>query len=508
MTITPSVIARAGRVGGMERAPWQTRALVLIGVLTALRVATAIHLPLSFDEAYFWLWSKHLAISYYDHPPLIALAIRLGTLIFGDTEFGVRAVSLGASIAASWAVWRAGAILSGEETGAAACTAFNLTLMIASQSMAAIPDSLMLAASAFLLLSIARLDATGNGRWWIAAGAALGAAFLTKYTAFFLAGGVALWLVASADARRWLRTPWPYAAAAIAIACFIPNLVWNATHDWVSFKFQFGRVVSGGLTARYLVEFIAGQIALASPFILLLAIIALTRDIRSWLQSKPLSISAAIVLPALAYFTLHATHDRVQGNWPSFIYPALAILAAQAMTSAPATRLTRISRAFAAPLAALILVAVYAQTWAGFLSWGVYDPVARMTAAGISPVAEEISMLARERDAAAIVTTDYVATGWLSFYINPHLPILPVAEDYRYLQAPRAGLALLRKPLLYVTRNPALGLPKIAGHFSAIRLEKVLPRMKAGTVIDNFYVYSLSGFHGAPLGRLPFVTRD
>ena len=508
MVISPSVIARVVRFGGMERARWQTRALLLIGVLTALRVVTAIHLPLSFDEAYFWLWSKNLAISYYDHPPLIALAIRLGTLAFGDTEFGVRAVSLGASIVASWAVWRAGAILSGEAVGAAACTAFNLTLMIASQSMAAIPDSLVLAVSAFFLLSIAKLDATGNGRWWIAVGAALGAAFLTKYTAFFLAGGVVLWLFASASARRWLATPWPYVAAAIAIACFIPNLVWNAAHDWVSFRFQFGRVVSGGLTARYLVEFIAGQIALASPFILLLAIIAFARDIRSWLQSKPLSISAAIVLPALVYFTLHATHDRVQGNWPSFIYPALAILAAQTMMAEPATRLTKISRGLAAPVAALILVAVYAQTWTGFLSWGVYDPVARMTAAGISPVAEEISALAKERDAAAIVTTDYVVTGWLCFYLEPHLPVLPVAEDYRYLQAPRAGLALLQKPLLYVTRNPALGLPEITKHFSATRLEKILPRMKAGAVIDKFYVYSLSGFHGAPLGRLPFTTAD
>ncbi len=72
-------------------------------------------LPLSFDEAYYWLWSKHLALSYYDHPPVIAYAIRAGTLLFGDTAFGVRIVPLLFSAGASWAVWRGGAILFGSE---------------------------------------------------------------------------------------------------------------------------------------------------------------------------------------------------------------------------------------------------------------------------------------------------------------------------------------------------------------------------------------------------------
>src|SRR5690349_90818 len=90
------------------------QALILLNVLLiVLRFVTAGHLPLSFDESYFWLWSKHLALSYYDHPPLIALTIRAGTLGFGDTEFGVRFCSLLCSIGSSWAVWRAAALLPG-----------------------------------------------------------------------------------------------------------------------------------------------------------------------------------------------------------------------------------------------------------------------------------------------------------------------------------------------------------------------------------------------------------
>src|SRR5260370_7474518 len=73
-----------------------------IGALVALRLAAAAWTPLSFDEAYYWMWSKHLAFGYYDHPPMVALVIRLGTMIAGDTELGVRLVSILLARPMSW----------------------------------------------------------------------------------------------------------------------------------------------------------------------------------------------------------------------------------------------------------------------------------------------------------------------------------------------------------------------------------------------------------------------
>ena len=68
--------------------------LALIAVLIVLRAVMAAQLPLSADEAYYWLWSKRLAFGYYDHPPLIAWAIRAGTSLLGDTPLGVRFAGL------------------------------------------------------------------------------------------------------------------------------------------------------------------------------------------------------------------------------------------------------------------------------------------------------------------------------------------------------------------------------------------------------------------------------
>ncbi len=481
--------------------------LFAVAALTTLRFVLAAVLPLSFDESYFWLWSRHLALSYYDHPPMIALAIRAGTLVFGDTAFGVRFIPMLASIGALWAVWRAAAVvLQSEYAAAIACCLLSTTLMFAAESMGATPDSLVLAAAAFLLWSIAKLEDTHDGRWWLAAGLAVGIGLFSKYTAFFLGASVVLWLVVTPCGRAWLRTPWPYVGGALALAFLVPNLVWNAAHDWISFKFQFGRVVMGEPTSRYLIEFVTGQIALASPFVLVLGAAGLARETQWSKTARPLAFAAAAVWPALVYFTIHCLHDRVQGNWPSFVYPAFVLLATSVFLS-PATghakSILRAARVLVFPVAATILLASYAQAFTGSLPLGIRDPIARMTATGIAPVARRISAIARQENAAAIVTTKYVVTGWLCFYLEPHIPVVQMSQDYRWLAAPRAPADMLRKPLLYVTQHPDRELPLVAAHFSNVRFLTALDRKRGGVVIDTVFVYALSGFDGRDIGRVP-----
>src|ERR1700753_325203 len=113
--------------------------------LVALRLAAAAWTPLTFDEAYYWMWSQHLAGGYYDHPPMVAVVIRLGTMIAGDTEFGVRLVSILLALPMSWAVYRAAAILFDSRRLAATATILlNITLMAAVGTMIVTPDAPLL----------------------------------------------------------------------------------------------------------------------------------------------------------------------------------------------------------------------------------------------------------------------------------------------------------------------------------------------------------------------------
>ena len=183
--------------------------------LVVLRLVAAAWTPLTFDEAYYWMWSKHLAGGYYDHPPAVAFVIRAGTMIAGDTELGVRLVSILLALPMSYAVYRTAAILfGGERVAATATILLNVTLMAAVGTLIVTPDAPLLVASSFVLFFLAKVLETGRGVWWLAVGVAVGLALLSKYTALFFGPAILIWLVAVPKLRRWLISPWPYLGGA------------------------------------------------------------------------------------------------------------------------------------------------------------------------------------------------------------------------------------------------------------------------------------------------------
>ena len=83
---------------------------------------------------------------------------------------------------------------------------------------------------------VIRLLRTENPRWWLAVGAAMGAGLQTKYSmAFFIAGVLGGMLLT--PARRYLASPWFWGGMALAIAIFLPNLIWQVRHDFISYQF-------------------------------------------------------------------------------------------------------------------------------------------------------------------------------------------------------------------------------------------------------------------------------
>ena len=463
----------------------------------ALRAVVAASAPLAFDEAYYWRWSKSLAAGYLDHPPLIAYVIRLGTAIFGDTSLGIRAGPLLLLIAATWAVWRSGAVLlQSEAGGATAALFFNVTLMCSTVGLAATPDSPAMAATAFFVFCLAQVSETERPRWWLAAGVAAGFALLSKYTAPFLGAGAVVWLCVSPRERRWLRTPWPYLGAALAVVMFAPVIAWNAAHGWISFAWQFGRVVSRSFSLRYLGDFVAGQVALATPFILLLGLAGVIGIVATEARRRaPILLVAALLAPAAAYFAWHSLHARVQGNWPSFLYPAFCIAAAWPVQAGGlAGRLLRWSRAAAVPTAVLVTLVVYVHAFRPLVSLpGSYDPVARILAVGYGPIVEEIDVLRRQTGAKGIVTTNYAQTGWLSFYMPTHPPVVQLTERDRWHQEPPPAPDLMTGPVLYVTESWRDLKEMVAERFATLTLMARISRLRGDAVVEEYLVYRADG---------------
>src|SRR3954470_16115219 len=75
---------------------WE-RAMLVVSVAALVRLVFAGIIPLFPDETYYWEWSRHLAAGYFDHPPAIAILIRLGTTLLAP--FGLGATPLAVRLA-------------------------------------------------------------------------------------------------------------------------------------------------------------------------------------------------------------------------------------------------------------------------------------------------------------------------------------------------------------------------------------------------------------------------
>jgi len=491
-----------------ERRLLRGTVLIVIG-LVALRLCAAALTPLTFDEAYYWTWSKHLAGGYYDHPPMVAVVIRLGTMIGGDTSFGVRLVSVLLALPMSWATWRAAELLfGGQRVAASATLLLNATMMVGAGTVIVTPDAPLIVASSFVLLGLAQVQATGRGIWWLAVGAAAGAALLSKYTALFFGPAIVIWLVRVPELRRWLKSPWPYLGGLISLAMFAPVILWNADHRWMSFIKQFGRVRIDGFRPGYVAEILPTQVILATPLVFILGAMgfyALLRRNTGALAARVLI--NAMVWTVVAYFIWHATHSRVEANWLSPIYPADAVAAAVAATLVRwpprQQRFVDFCRRWALPASVLLFVVLLVQTNTGLLTGYRRDASVRAVGVGFARMAGEIEAVRRRVGASCVLADDYGNVGWLSFYLPKGSCVVQRNERYRWTNMPEPDPALLSGKLLLVGIDNAAARPDLLEKFAKIERVGVVMRKRGPLVVDSVELDTLEGAYGSVFDAAP-----
>lgn len=204
--------------------------LALIVVMTALRAVGAAAWPLGIDEAYYWLWSRHLDWAYLDHPPAIAYVIRLFAVL-GNGAAAIRTGPLLIGAATTYALFLLGQELFDARAGFLAAVLYQSLPVV---GVLAVPDTPLVLAWV-LMLYMAWQALHGRPARWYGVGLLTGAGLLSKLHMALAAGGLLLFLVARA--RPALRRREPYAAAALAVLVFLPVLHWNATHDWAMVRF-------------------------------------------------------------------------------------------------------------------------------------------------------------------------------------------------------------------------------------------------------------------------------
>jgi 4-amino-4-deoxy-L-arabinose transferase-like glycosyltransferase len=483
-------------------------AWVILACAVAARFVAAAIVPLAPDETYYWEWSRRLAAGYLDHPPAIALFVRAGTLLLGATPLGVRIGSVLAGALASAVLVRLSGTLGGARAMLRAAAIITCMPLAQIGLALATPDASLLLFWSLALAALAaalRSESTPRARLlaWALLGLTLGSALTSKYTAFLLALSLIVALAVLRPPHSPLGTYEPYAALALALLVFAPNLVWNARHGWASFDYQLthGLAAHRGTALQHELRLLGAQLGLVTPLLLAILGAAVYRALR--VRDDSLRFAFAIIATVTwLFFVATALRAAVEPSWQAPAYLSAIVLAA----SSRAPRARALFRA-ALALAAITTLVIYAHAIAPFLP---VNPALDATGAGFGwdTLASHVS--AARSDAPRNVTTwlageRYQEASELAFHLADH-PVTFVIDVHgrptqydlwpSFASRARAGDGLVLVLGLYTRAEDDPVIAALRPYFARVSLRDVVPLRRGSIVRASRRIWVLEGWRG------------
>jgi 4-amino-4-deoxy-L-arabinose transferase-like glycosyltransferase len=303
-------------------------------ILTIFLVSLTIRLfflgnhDLITEEAYYWNYAAHLDFGYLDHPPLVAVLIKLSTIVFGVNEFAVRFPALFCWGIAAYFIYRWSELMQ-KGTGQFSLLLLSILPFFFLNSCITTPDMPLMAAWAGALYFLYQALCLDQKRAWYYAGFWIGLGLLAKYSIALLIMTTGLYILVYPAQRKWLFCKEPYLAICLILVLFSPVIYWNATHDWMSFAFQS--------TRRLQAKFYFSLHHLVGILILFLTPLGIAGCLQlfkhrspEWLSLTNRQFIRAFLLGPLSVFTLFSCFRAIKLDWlgPNIlaIVPWLAVL--------------------------------------------------------------------------------------------------------------------------------------------------------------------------------------
>jgi membrane-associated phospholipid phosphatase/4-amino-4-deoxy-L-arabinose transferase-like glycosyltransferase len=423
---------------------WLCLGYVLIGVLLLVRLAylASGKIELSEDEAYQWLWSKHLALSYYSKPPLIACAQFLGTALWGDSELGVRFFSPVIAAAISFLLLRFFAREVSARVGVALVLIATATPLLAVGATLITIDPLSVAFWTAAMISGWRAVQLDSTRHWLWTGLWTGLGFLSKYTALLQWLCWATFFILCKPARGQVKRPGPYLALLVNALCAVPVLIWNAQHGWVTLTHlgeRAGLDTRWRPTLQFARDFVLAEAGLLHPVFLVAAVWA---AIAFWKRPRKNALPVyffSMGAPLFMFYFLYTLRARVQPNWiaPSVV-PLFCLMAAYWDTRWRAGLRAVKTWLAASLIVGLPVVVVFHDT----------DLIGKIFGRALTPKFDPLTRVRAYREMARVVgqaRMKLLAEGKPVFIIGSHYGITSLVTFY----LPEAKAGVPNDPLVY-----------------------------------------------------------
>jgi 4-amino-4-deoxy-L-arabinose transferase-like glycosyltransferase len=297
-------------------APFDRRVIAIGAVVCAVLLAVSTRYGFHRDELYFLECARHLQASYVDQPVLTPLLAWVSLKLFGVSLLGLR---MWPALAAWATVVVAG--LTAREFGGGRRA--QLLAAVATATMPAVlgadhlfgPTAFDILAWASLALIVVRVGRTGDARWWLVAGFVLGLGLANKHSVGFFAVALVAGGLLSRS-RRLVLNRWFLAGAAIAAAFTIPDIWWQAQHQWATIAMTRALGQENGGAAN-IANWVIGQLLMTALVMIVVWVVGL-RSL--WRSAQPLWRSLAWAYAILFVFFALTTGGKIYYLAGAYIY--------------------------------------------------------------------------------------------------------------------------------------------------------------------------------------------
>ena len=470
---------------------------LLLGIITLFNILLASQLGLSVDEANYALYGNHLALSYYDHPPMVGWLQSL-IIPFSRSNLAMRIWPLLFNIGTSLVLYRLTRRLFPSKSGWLAFIAVAMVqsaLMLHLLSLALIPQVPFLFFSLLTLLYLYDAISCPKLGNFILLGLFLGLAALSEYTAILLVVVIVLTVLTSKP--KLIFNYKIYGTAIIALALCSPVIIWNAQHHFIGFHYQSNHVIdSSGWSARNFVISQIGQLLAYSPIIYLFGFIAAYQGYRHWslLSYRLLTISFCSVM---LFFAYNSGHTVTLPHWTALAWIGMSPLIANLIVSRWGKRWIKITTLSSLGYSLILILFVHSYPifwWPSFpLGKNPMQDLYGWNTAAMT--AKKLLKAQFPEGRAHIFVPNWTLSSRIAWYGNIAVQLTPhhaVSQTSLWYGQPKTGSqGILLVP--YGSDQPKSQSFK-AGSFRNCTKIKTLNMVSKHQLVNQFYYYRCDGY--------------
>jgi dolichol-phosphate mannosyltransferase len=493
---------------------------IVIVVSTCIKLWVGSAIGLGDDEAYYWEWGQHPALSYLDHPPMVAWVGGLTTAVLGETEFGFRIGAVLSSAAFILLMYLlAFALFKKHSIAFVSVIIVSVAPVFAAGAFMMLPDAFLALGWILSVYLFYQATHSRQKRWWYLLGISFGFGLLSKYNMVVFPLSVLTFLVLSKEHRILLLRKEPWIALLIGLVLFLPVIIWNAEQGFPSLAFHLVERNTRTLTWDPFLMWLGGQLGYISPILWIGAIYSI---VIAWKKSRLITIVSngyshgskdswlfifAFSMPYVLFFSLVCSLSPTsKPHWPMMGYVLAFIGLAALIENSRRLHAGRWIYSWGVVgivVGLLLTIALHVQSL-----YPVYVPKKPthdttnelygwpQTAQAIS---SEYNALKDEGKPVVVIAPKYQLASQIAFYTAEHISCISLSngtDQYDFWHRGKMDSSRIGCNALFLADNRYNYDPRAIMEFDSIITLPEIHTMRAGRKIRDFYLYRCMGFRG------------